>query len=86
MTFKLIYHPRAVKRLTTFPRNDKKQVMEKLALLKDNPQNSNLDIRKMVNTKSSYRIRIGKIRAIYQIDFDKNIIYMYDIDYRGNIY
>jgi mRNA interferase RelE/StbE len=33
-----------------------------------------------------YRLRVGKIRALLTIDDEKNIINIYDIGYRGDIY
>ena len=46
----------------------------------------NLDIKKLVNTKRSWRLRIGNIRVVYEYDLVGKIIYIHEIDFRGNIY
>jgi len=46
-----------------------------------------LDIRKLKGDLSGFsRIRVGKIRVIFQIRRETNEIFIYDINYRGNIY
>ncbi|PSB24356.1 type II toxin-antitoxin system RelE family toxin [Stenomitos frigidus] len=46
-----------------------------------------LDIKKLKGTLSGFsRIRVGKIRVIFQIRRETNEIFIYDINYRGNIY
>lgn len=38
------------------------------------------------NWKDYLRLRVGKIRIIFRIDSADNEIFIYEIDYRGNIY
>lgn len=83
---KLSYHPEAVKKLKRLHPNDRKRIFEKLVSLSQDPQNPTLDVRKLVNTKSSFRLRTGDIRAIFEIEKESKIIYIWDIDYRGSIY
>ena len=46
-----------------------------------------LDIKKLKGDLSGFsRIRVGKIRVIFQIRKETNEIFIYDINYRGNIY
>lgn len=82
----LRYHARALKRLQGIHPHDQKKVLAKLQLLSDNPLDTQLDIRKMANTSSSYRIRVGDIRIIYEIDAKHLKVYIMEIDYRGNVY
>jgi mRNA interferase RelE/StbE len=45
------------------------------------------DIKKLHGEyKGSYRLRIGKIRIIFKIDFEGQIIYVKKADFRGGIY
>lgn len=83
---KLFYHPEALKKLKRLHPNDRKRILKKLVSLSEDPQSPILDIRKLVNTKSSFRLRTGDIRAIFEIEKDRKIIYIWDIDYRGSIY
>ena len=84
--YQLAYHPQAVKKLKRLHINDRKRILGKLEALSKNPQSSSLDIRKLANTKNSFRLRSGDVRAIFEIEKTKKIIYVWDIDYRGSIY
>jgi mRNA interferase RelE/StbE len=46
-----------------------------------------LDIKKLKGNLAGFsRIRVGKIRVIFQIRRETNELFIYDINYRGNIY
>ena len=50
-------------------------------------QTENLDIKKMKGAwKGYHRVRMGKIRMILKIDFEKHIVFVDRIDFRGNVY
>lgn len=62
--------------------NDFVKVIKKLK-----GENINIDIKKMKGEwVGYYRLRERKMRIIFSIDFDEQIIYVDRIDYRGNIY
>lgn len=86
--YKLVYYPSAIKKLKKLHPNDQKRIIKKLEGLSKNPRDTSLDIRKLVHTLNSFRLRSGDVRAIFEISEDKEmkIIYVWDIDYRGNIY
>ena len=85
-SFTLLYHPRAVKNLKRIHPTDQKKIIKKLEQLAKEPTSISLNVRKLVNTGQSYRLRVGNLRVIYEVDKGKRIIYVWDIDYRGNIY
>ncbi len=84
--YKLYFHPNTHKFLKKLPKKIIKKILEKIDKLSVNPTNSDLDIKKLVNTQKSYRMRVGDIRIIYEIDTMKNTLHIWEIDYRGNIY
>lgn len=84
--YKLLYHPEAVKKLRRLHPIDRKRIFEKLTALSKKPKNLSLDIRKLANTRNSFRIRTGDLRAIFEIEEKEKTIYIWDIDYRGSIY
>lgn len=84
--YKLFYHPEAVKKLRRLHPIDRKRILEKLTALSKKPKNPSLDIRKLVNARNSFRIRAGDLRAIFEVEEDEKIIYIWDIDYRRSIY
>jgi mRNA interferase RelE/StbE len=50
-------------------------------------KDENIDVKKMKGDwKGYHRIRIGKTRIILKTDFEKRIIFIDRIDFRGNIY
>jgi mRNA interferase RelE/StbE len=84
--FKLLYHPQCLKRLKKIPIIDKNRSLQKISQLSTNPFTDRLDIKKLVRTRRSYRLRIGDMRVIYEVDTEKKIIYIWEIDYRGKVY
>ena len=86
MPWKLLYHPSAVKQTRKLHRLDQKKLIKSLKLLKVNPQTETLDTTRLVKTKSSYRLRLGKIRVIYEKDSKGKIIYIWKITYRKDAY
>ncbi len=47
----------------------------------------NIDIKKLKGRwKGFYRIRKGKIRFIAEFDFDNSVVFVEEIDWRGNVY
>ena len=47
----------------------------------------NVDIRKLKGRwKGFYRIRRGKMRFIAEFDFENSVIFIEEIDWRGNVY
>ncbi len=83
---KLLFHPQAAKNLKRMHPVDRKRLLKKIEALSKNPQDKNLDIRKLANTKKGYRLRSGSVRAIFEIDEKIKTIYIWDINYRGSIY
>lgn len=84
--YKLLYHPSCLKRLRKIPKVDRDRILKKLMHLSRNPFSSSLDAKKLVKTKSSFRLRSGDLRAIYELDKQGKIIYVWEIDYRGKVY
>ena len=59
----------------------------KLALRKLRGENVNINIKKLKGEwLGFYRIKAGKLRIIVEFRFNKNIVYIERIDWRGNVY
>jgi mRNA interferase RelE/StbE len=83
----------ADKFLTRLDSSNQKAVITKIGILKTCLETQKiyppeeLDIKKLKGDLSGFsRIRVGKIRIIFQIRREMNEIFIYDINYRGNIY
>ena len=59
----------------------------KLVLLKLKGEKVNVDIKKLKGRwKGFYRVRSGRLRIIIEFQFDRNKVYIEEIDWRGNVY
>ena len=50
-------------------------------------KDTNVDIKKLKGKwKRFYRVRIGRIRIIAEFDFENSVVFIEQIDWRGNAY
>ena len=85
--YSLKIHKSVLKFLKSRNSSEKKTIQTKLNLLKDNPfSHQYLDIKRIKGNREYYRLRIGKIRIIYQVIDTKLIILVMSAGSRGNIY
>jgi mRNA-degrading endonuclease RelE of RelBE toxin-antitoxin system len=73
--------------------NSRKSVLTKIGILKTCLETQNvyppeeLDIKKLKGELKGFsRIRVGKIRVIFEIGKETDEIFIYEINLRGNIY
>jgi mRNA interferase RelE/StbE len=81
--FTLIYSNSVRKFIKKLEKSRQIQIVKKLDLLSINP--ALLDIVKMKGYENTYRVRIGKYRAIIVVDFEKKLIKVVKLDVRGRI-
>lgn len=80
--YQLTIRSKAEKNFSKLPKNLQERVAKKLKLLEQDPFQIGLDVKKMAGTDKSYRLRVGEIRVIYQMDTDLKEIFVVDIDFR----
>ena len=73
---------KAEKHFSKLPKNLQEKVAKKLKQLEENPFQARLDIKKLTGTQKSYRLRVGELRIIYQINNSSKEIFVVDIDFR----
>lgn len=83
--YKVVLTQKADKELSRLSSVDIKRVIEKFPLL-SSPFSSNLDVKKLTGASGFYRIRIGKVRIIFEILADKKEVWVRKIGYRGGVY
>ena len=71
------------KRLDKIPNPDKNRITQAIYDLEDKIEL--LDIKKLTR-REGYRLRIGKWRILLDIDSDENIIFVYKLASRGEVY
>lgn len=80
--YSLIVRPKAEKHFSKLPKKLQEKVLKSLKKLEDNPFQDSLDIKKLTGTKRSFRLRIGELRVIDQLDTNSKNISIEDIDFR----
>ena len=83
--YQLQYRRQARNYLARLPFKIKSKIINKLHELKENPDNTTLDVDKLKG-EPAYRLRIGKYRIIYTRLDDQLIIEVIKIRPRGDIY
>ena len=76
----------AGKYIKKLDRVTKGRIRKALLQLAANPYQSNLDVKRLSGYENSYRLRVGKYRALYKINKDEVIIFVFDVNSRGDIY
>jgi mRNA interferase RelE/StbE len=80
-------HKTVIKFLKTRTISEQKLIHTKIDLLKSDPfKNSYLDIKKLKGIDRLYRLRIGRIRIIYQVFEDELLILIITAGTRGDVY
>lgn len=90
---KLILSKSAVKFLKKIPAKDSQKVKDKihrllyLAVEIDLTQSRELDIKTLKGDLQGFlRMRVGKLRVVFTIDWQRDELLIHDIDFRGDIY
>lgn len=80
--YKLIVRPKAEKNFSRLPQKLQLRILKSLKKLETDPFQQSLDIKKLVGTKKSFRMRVGELRVVYEMDTTSKEIFVVDIDFR----
>jgi mRNA interferase RelE/StbE len=83
--YKIEYSKIVIKKLNKIPKNLVKCIQDKLIEIAKNSYSDNPNLKKLVGIEG-YRLRIDDWRIIYEINNNKIVILVLDIDTRGGIY
>jgi len=87
MSFQVNIKKKALKFVSRLDRKEKERLREALLLLKDYPVPVKvLDVAKIRGEKNTYRIRIGKIRVLYEVLWKDRAILIKRVDLRKTAY
>ena len=85
--YTILLFKKVVKFIKSLPVKQQKIVKSKFELLKTDPfYHPHMDLKKMKSTDELYRIRIGRIRFIYEVNREDVIILVFVGGMRGDIY
>lgn len=79
--YKIIVRKKAKKFVDRLPKNERKRIYNAISNLPNGE-----DIKKLKGHSDLLRLRIGNYRIIYTIDNGELIIFVIDVDNRGDIY
>lgn len=79
--YQIIIKKKAKKFIDKLPVNEKRRVVAAIERLPDGE-----DIKKLKGYDDLLRLRVGDYRIIYTVDNGKLIVYVVDIDNRGDVY
>ena len=85
MSFKILLHRNVAKFLRQFTDQEKINLIERLKQLEYFPQ-VKLDIVKIAGEKDTFRLRMGKYRALFKVYNKERIIVVVKTDLRSRIY
>lgn len=92
MAWHVRIHRKAHRFLRDLPEDRRRLVEDKLrelveALERGVLPHRGLDVRKLRGKWEGFlRLRVGNIRVIFRLDFENNVLYVYDIHYRKSAY
>ncbi|TCT23179.1 type II toxin-antitoxin system RelE family toxin [Thiobaca trueperi] len=85
--YQLKLHKDAAKFLRSLPARMRDRVRDKLDMLMDNPHDmQRLDVKPMVGENGLWRLRVGSIRLIYEVQEHYLVIYVVTAGNRGDVY
>ncbi|MEM3382668.1 MAG: type II toxin-antitoxin system RelE/ParE family toxin [Candidatus Bathyarchaeia archaeon] len=85
MKFKVLLHKKADEFLKRISLEDKQRIVDKLRQLEDFPA-VKLEIVKIAGEANTFRLRVGKYRALFKVYEQEKIIVIAKIDTRKKIY
>lgn len=87
MSFEIKAKKKALKLILNLSEAHKRKIKELLLILKEEPVPVKLaDVAKLKGFENIYRIRIGKIRIIYEVGWKEKIILIHRISFRKDAY
>ncbi|MEM3551073.1 MAG: type II toxin-antitoxin system RelE/ParE family toxin [Candidatus Bathyarchaeia archaeon] len=85
MKFRVLLYKKAYEFLKRMSLEDKQRIVDKLKQLEDFPT-VKLDIVKIAGEANTFRLRVGKYRALFKVYEQEKIIVVAKIDTRKKIY
>ncbi len=79
--YQIIIKKKAKKFIDKLPINERKRIVSAIEQLPNGE-----DIKKLKGHDDLLRLRVGSYRIVYSVDHGKLIVYVIDVDNRGDIY
>ncbi len=86
MTYKIVFKKSAEKEFLKLPKEIIEKFKEIFAVLSINPYSEILDIKKLKNVESLYRVRVGQYRMIYVLEKGNLKVLIIKVGHRKEVY
>ncbi len=86
MKYFVLYSKQSEKYLSRLTKSKTITILNRIEFIASNPSKPDNNIRKLIGTSSSYRLRIGNFRVIYHLDAGNKTIFITKIAPRGSAY
>ncbi|MDN5358455.1 MAG: mRNA interferase RelE/StbE [Candidatus Diapherotrites archaeon] len=90
MSWRVLFHRKAKAVVTKLQERDKHRILDGIKVLVESIQRgtpTDLDIKKLKGKWAGfYRLRVGKWRVIFRVDWENRVLLVYNIAKRENVY
>ena len=84
MNYELAVKPSAIRDIERLPASVQRRVLERLARIQANPRAQGSV--KLAGAKSTYRVRVGDWRIVYEVDDGRHIVFVTIVAHRREVY
>jgi len=84
--FKVYVSKKALKSLEEIPQSYKQRILELLRALEKDPLPEGYDLKKLKGFENAYRVRVGKYRVVYEVDWKERKVLVVFIGHRSGAY
>jgi mRNA interferase RelE/StbE len=84
MSFRVIIKPSALREINHLPVVFQDQIIPAIEILASDPRP--IGCKKLIGSKSRWRIKTGDYRILYELDDSRNQIYVYRVAHRKDVY
>ena len=84
--YRIIYAREISKFLKKVSLNQLQKIKTKMELVARDPFSSHPDLTSLKGITGGYRLRVGNLRVVYELDSKKKTIIVWKIDFRGSVY
>lgn len=86
MVYKVRFSRDAASYFSRLDKPTKQRISDAIDQLAINPYDRTFDVKPLVGRGDEYRLRVGKYRVLYTVNEDTVLIYVVDINSRGDVY
>lgn len=84
--YQIIYQKEAEKFLRKLTLNQLQRIKIKLELVAKDPFLDHQNLTSLKGMAGGYRLRIGNLRVVYEVDTKKRLVIVWKIGFRGSVY